>query len=181
MPPPRRQPAPSPVPAPIIEVNGWRIYAHPLFIAQIAALASEVEHLRTRDPIGYREKKKTKLLAAIYKMAFEVIPSDPANHTFLQGSTLGASYRHWHRGRFFDGRYRLFFRYATAERAIVLAWVNDEHTLRTYGSNADAYAVFKRMLDKGNPPDNWGELLREAKGALPRAKKLLTRRPETKR
>ena len=94
---------------------------------------------------------------------------------------MGASYRHWHRGRFFDGRYRLFFRYATAERAIVLAWVNDEHTLRTYGSNADAYAVFKRMLDKGNPPDNWGELLREAKGALPRAKKLLTRRPETKR
>jgi toxin YhaV len=90
--------------------------------------------LRAADPIGYRVKKKTKLLAAILKMAFEVIPNNPADRPFWQGNTLGASYRHWHRGKFFEGRYRLFFRYATREKTIVLPWVNDEESLRTYES-----------------------------------------------
>ena len=31
-------------------------------------------------------------------------------------------------------------------------------TLRTYGGKRDAYAVFKAMLDKGNPPDSWSDL-----------------------
>jgi toxin YhaV len=29
----------------------------------------------------------------------------------------------------------------------VLAWVNDEESLRTYESKTDAYAVFKKMID----------------------------------
>ncbi|MFV1920915.1 type II toxin-antitoxin system YhaV family toxin, partial [Sphingomonas sp. MJ1 (PH-R8)] len=40
--------------------------------------------------------------------------------------------------------------------------VNDATTLRTYGSRTDAYAVFKGMLDKGNPPDDWTALLKAA-------------------
>jgi toxin YhaV len=161
-------------------MNGWSIYAHPLFIDQFEALLDEVEKLRAADQKGYREKKKTKLLAAIVKMAFEVIPNDPADRSFRQGNTLGASYRHWHRAKFIEGRYRLFFRYSTAAKSIVLAWVNDADTLRTYGSKTDAYVVFKGMLDKNRPPDDWEMLLREAKGAAPRAKKLLERRKEAK-
>ncbi len=42
---------------------------------------------------------------------------------------------------------------------IVYAWVNDEDTLRTYGSRTDAYAVFARVLETGNPPDDWDALL----------------------
>jgi toxin YhaV len=42
---------------------------------------------------------------------------------------------------------------------IVFAWVNDAETLRTYGSRNDAYAVFRAMLEDGNPPDSWGQLL----------------------
>ncbi len=125
----RSNPTP-PLPSAVITVNGWSIYAHPLFIDEFEALLQEVERLRAADPIGYREKKKTKLLAAILKMAFDVIPQNPADRAFWQGNTLGASYRAWHRGKFFDGRYRLFFRYATREKAIVLAWVNDEESLR---------------------------------------------------
>ena len=68
-----------------ITVNGWAIYAHPLFIDQLEALAGEVEHLRAADPAGYRQKKKTKLLAAIYKMAFEVIPQTPRTALFFRG------------------------------------------------------------------------------------------------
>ena len=167
-------------PSPVIVANGWSIYAHPLFIDQFEILLREVDQLRTDDPTGYREKKKTKLLAAIFKMSFEVIPQNPADRAFWQGNTLGAAYRHWHRGKFFQGRYRLFFRYSTAGKAIVLAWINDEETLRTYESKTDAYAVFKGMLDRNRPPDDWDALWSEAKGAVSRAKRMLERGRETK-
>ena len=138
----------------LVVINGWKVYAHPLFIDQFEELLHEVERLRAADPVGYREKKKTKLLAAIQKMAFEVIPQNPGHPMFLQGNTLGRPYRHWYRGKFFDGRYRLFFRFSSTAKAIVLAWVNDAETLRTYGSRTDAYAVFKGMLGRNRPPMN---------------------------
>ena len=166
--------------SPIVTVNGWSLYAHPVFIDQFQTLLVAVEELQKNDPNGYRDKKKTKLLAAIFKMAFEVIPHDPANRAFWLGNTLGTEYRHWHRGKFFEGRYRLFFRYSLAAKIIVLAWVNDEDTLRTYGSKSDAYAVFKKMLDKNRPPDGWETLLNEAKGAVPRAKEILERGKKAK-
>jgi toxin YhaV len=56
----------------------------------------------------------------------------------------------------------LFFRYSTSAKIIVFAWVNDETTLRTYGAKSDAYTVFRKMLDKGNPPDDWAALLASA-------------------
>jgi toxin YhaV len=181
MPSHRQRPGrPSPDASPIVVVKGWSLYAHPVFIDQFQTLLEEVEELRKANPDGYRDKKKTKLLAAIFKMALEVIPQDPANRVFWLGNTLGAEYRHWHRGKFFEGRYRLFFRYSLAEKIIVLAWVNDEETLRTYGSKSDAYAVFKKMLDKKRPPDGWESLLHEAKGAIPRAKKILERGKDAK-
>ena len=48
---------------------------------------------------------------------------------------------------------------ATRAKIIIFAWVNDRDSLRTYGSKSDAYAVFKAMLDKGNPPDDWEALV----------------------
>jgi toxin YhaV len=167
-------------PPPIFEVNGWKVFAHPVFVEQFETLLSEVEQLQKADPAGYREKKKTKLLAAVYKMAFEVIPQNPAHPMFLQGNTLGPAYRHWHRGKFFEGRYRLFFRFSSAAKVIVLAWVNDEETLRTYGSRTDAYAVFRSMLGRNRPPDEWKALLKEAEAAAVPSKKLLERRKKTK-
>jgi toxin YhaV len=172
--PSRRRSSPA-VPSPLAVVNGWSIYAHPLFIDQFEALLNAVEKLRAADPTGYRQKKNAKLLAAIVKIAFEVVPNDPANPSFRQGNTLGASYRHWQRAKFFEGRYRLFFRFSTAAKAIVLAWVNDSDSLRTYGSKTDAYAVFKGMIDKNHPPDDWEMLLNEAKRNAPRAKQLTER------
>lgn len=38
--------------------------------------------------------------------------------------------------------------------------MNDEETRRTYGSKTDAYAEFKRMLDKNRPPALGGDLIR---------------------
>ena len=44
----------------------------------------------------------------------------------------------------------------------MLAWVNDEDTKRAYDSSDDAYRVFRKMLERGYPPDHWDQLLAEA-------------------
>ena len=56
-----------------------------------------------------------------------------------------------------------------------MAWVNDDKTLRAYGSKTDAYATFKGMLEDGNPPDNFDALLKEAAAAGKRATKSVER------
>ncbi len=105
-----------------LAVNGWTLFAHPLFLTQVEALLARVEALRDRDPIGYAKKNATKRLAAIAKLVFEVIPQDPARPEYRQGSSLGDDRRHWFRASFFQ-QYRLFFRYHQASRIIVYAWV----------------------------------------------------------
>lgn len=50
-------------------------------------------------------------------------------------------------------------------KIIIFAWVNDQDTLRTYGAKNHAYAVFRDMLDKGNPPNDWEALRNEASRA----------------
>jgi toxin YhaV len=94
---------------------------------------------------------------AIAKLAFEVIPQDPTRSEYRQGNTLGNEYRHWFRAKFFQ-QYRLFFRYHQGSKIIVYGWVNDDNSKRAYDSNTDAYRVFGKMLDSGNPPDNWDAL-----------------------
>jgi toxin YhaV len=104
----------------------------------------------------------TKRLAAIIKLAFEVIPQDPTRPEHRQGVALGDEYKHWFRAKFFQ-QYRLFFRYHRESRIIIYAWVNDENTKRAYESTSDAYRTFPRMLKNGNPPDDWSQLLIQAK------------------
>ena len=58
-------------------INGWRIYAHPLFLSQLKELSNEVESLRQKYPQEYKKKNATKRLAARNKLAFETIPQDP--------------------------------------------------------------------------------------------------------
>jgi toxin YhaV len=144
-----------------LEVNGWKIFVHSLFLDQFEILLQQVEVLRDRDPQNYRHKNATKRLAAISKLIFEIIPEDPTRNEYRQGATLGDEYKHWFRVEFFQ-QYRLFFRYHQESKIIVYAWVNDERSKRAYGSKTDAYLVFKKMLENGIPPDDWAELLAEA-------------------
>ena len=101
--------------------------------------------------------------ASILKLILDVIPADPSAPAFRQGDTLGLNRKHWFRAKFGAGRFRLFFRFSSSAKTILFAWVNDEKTLRTYGSKTDAYRTFKKMLDAGNPPDNWDALAAAAK------------------
>lgn len=134
-------------------INGWCIYGHPLLISQVEELTEQVEHLRQKYPQDYHQKNATKRLAAINKLAFEIIPQDPTRPEYRQGNTLGSGYKHWFRAKFFQ-QYRLFFRYHQQQKIIVYAWVNDEKSKRAYESKTDAYRVFKKMLEDGNPPDD---------------------------
>ena len=152
-------------------VNGWTLFAHPIFLDQLDALTTQVEALKRKDRAGYVKKNATKRLAAIAKLAFEVIPQDPTRPEYRQGNTLGDEHKHWYRAKFFQ-QYRLFFRFHTQARVIVFAWVNDEDTKRAYDSADDAYRVFRRMLDSGRPPNDWGQLLAEARAESQRLGRL---------
>ncbi|MER1940695.1 type II toxin-antitoxin system YhaV family toxin [Castellaniella sp. FW104-16D08] len=143
-------------------IHGWTVFAHPPFLAQLNGLTQQVEALKKRDPAGYIKKNATKRLAAITKLAFDIIPQDPTKPEYRQGRTLGDHYKHWFRAKFFQ-QYRLFFRYHAPSKVIVLARVNDTDTKRAYESEDDAYRVFTKMLDSGHPPDDWDQLLKEAK------------------
>lgn len=153
-------------------VNGWTIFAHPLFLRQVEALIQQVEGLQRKDPGGFTRKNATKRLAAIAKLAFEVIPQDPARPEYRQGNTLGEDYKHWFRAKFFQ-QYRLFFRYHATSKVILYAWVNDEDTKRAYESEDDAYRIFRKMLEGGHPPDDWSRLLVEARAEADRLQKLV--------
>lgn len=145
-----------------MEAHGWRLFQHPLFEAQLRRLGEGVEHLSITEPETYKEHPQTKLLATIHRYITEIIPRDPNAPEFRQGDTLGPDNRHWFRAKFHQ-RYRLFFRFSTKDKVIVYVWVNDEFTLRKAGSKTDVYAVFKSMLDAGDPPRTLDALLRRAK------------------
>ena len=150
-------------PVPLV-IYGWTVFAHPLFLAQIEALAQQVDTFKRKDPTGYKKKNASKRLAAITKLAFDVVPQDPTRPEYRQGGTLGENHKHWLRAKFLQ-QYRLFFRYHASSKVIVYAWVNDEDTKRTYESSEDAYRVFRKMLEAGHPPDDWDQLLAEAQRA----------------
>ena len=129
-----------------------------MFLSQLKELSNKVEGLRQIYPQNYQKKNATKRLAAINKLAFKIIPQDPTRKEYRQGNTLGSEYKHWFRAKFFQ-QYRLFFRYHQQQKIIVYAWVNDEKSKRAYESKTDAYRVFKKMLENGNPLDSWEMLL----------------------
>jgi toxin YhaV len=141
--------------------SGWRLFAHAAFAAAFDALVADVARLRAINPTGYVQHPKTKLLRRIIDLIEVEIPRDPGAAQYALGNTLGPEHRHWRRAKFL-GRFRLFFRYSSADRVIIYVWVNDENTLRKAGGRNDPYTVFRSMLRKGRPPDDWNALLKEA-------------------
>jgi toxin YhaV len=161
-------------------INGWAVYAHPLLLGQTARLRAGVERDRRKSPANYQNKSNAKLLNAIRAITRERVPQDPTDKRYRLGNALGNDHKHWFREKFGNGRFRLFFRFDTAAKIIIYGWMNDETTLRTYGSKSDAYAVFAAMLDTGHPPDDWETLLAEctAPDVVRQAEELLTRRKD---
>lgn len=142
-------------------VNGWTLLFHEAVLDQLTKLADATARARKSDPKTYAANPNVKLFAAVAKLMLEIVPGDPTRPEYRQGNTLGQDYRHWFRVKFL-GRFRLFFRYDSRAKLIVYAWVNDERTLRQSGGRNDPYEVFRRMLDSGNPPNDWASLVKAA-------------------
>lgn len=106
------------MPAPLV-VHDWTIFDHPLFLTQLEALAQQVETLKQKDSVGYAKENATKRLAAITKLAFDLIPQDPTRGKYRQGNTLAVNASTSCVQNFFQ-QYRLFFRHHAARKIIVL-------------------------------------------------------------
>lgn len=145
----------------MIQRNGWNLLFHECLIDQLHKLKAAAVRAQTQDPKGFDSNANVRLFAAISKLIFEVVPSDPNREEYRQGNTMGTAFRHWRRAKI-GRRFRLFFRFDSKSRVIIFAWVNDQNTLRASGSKSDPYAIFKRMLKRGHPPDDWAALLSES-------------------
>ena len=140
--------------------QGWRLYAFEPFAERLAALKDEVARQRAKDPDGYRHHPASVLLASVYNAITEAVPANPDHSDFRVGHALGAGYARWRRvKRGLPARYRLFYRFSTKPvRIIVYAWLNDEASLRKAGAKTDVYAVFRKMLARGEVPSDIAEL-----------------------
>lgn len=150
-----------------MQSHGWSLLFHDCLVEQLQKLKASSDRAEAADPTGFEANANVKLFRALSRLISETVPSDPAREEYRQGNTMGTNYRHWRRAKI-GRRFRLFFRYDSKAKVIVFAWVNDEHTLRSAGSKSDPYAAFHKMLDRGNPPDDWAALLAASRADLGR-------------
>jgi toxin YhaV len=142
----------------VIQRHGWNLLFHECLSEQLQKLHAADRRARQQDPQGFESNVNVQLFAALSKMIFDVVPSNPNRQAYRQSSTMGAAFRHWRRAKV-GRRFRLFFRFDSKTRIIIFTWVNDENTLRSSGSKSDPYAVFQRMLERSLPPDDWAALV----------------------
>ena len=141
--------------------HDWNLLFHDCLCEQLQKLSHAALRAQTQDPQGYESNANVRLFAALSRLIFEIVPSDPNRAEYRQGNTMGPMFRHWRRAKI--GRpFRLFFRFDSKAKIIIFAWVNDENTLRSSGSKNDPYAVFQRMLMRGCPPMGWAALQSES-------------------
>lgn len=137
--------------------HGWTLLFHQCLVEQLQRLNAATQRVAKADPKGFEHNANVKLFRALSRLMLEAVPGDPSRDEYRQGNTMGTAYRHWRRAKL-GRRFRLFFRYDSKVKVIVFAWVNDERTLRSAGGKSDPYAVFQKMLERGNPPDDWAAL-----------------------
>lgn len=138
--------------------HGWILLFHECIVQQLQKLHAAAERAERSDPKRFEHNANVKLFRALSQSIMETVPSDPERDDYRQGNTLGPDHRHWRRAKI-GRRFRLFFRYDSRAKTIVFAWVNDEQTLRSAGSKSDPYKVFGKMLERGDPPDDWDSLV----------------------
>jgi len=144
-----------------VKSGDWTLLFHRCVLDQLERLKAASDKAIASDPKSAPDNANVKLYAALATLILETVPSDPARNEYRQGNTMGPAFRHWRRAKI-GRRFRLFFRYDSRTKVIVYAWVNDENTLRAAGSKNDPYTVFKNMLSRGNPPDDWNALQSES-------------------
>lgn len=148
-----------------MQANGWTLLFHTCLIEQLQKLEVAAARAQANDPANFTSNANVKLFHALSRLILETIPADPGHEQYRQGNTMGPSFRHWRRAKI-GQRFRLFFRYDSAAKVIVYAWVNDAQSLRSSGSKTDPYVVFSKMLARGCPPDDWEALVKDSQKAF---------------
>lgn len=140
----------------------WFLLGHHEFLTQLEKYREANREVKQKIGADSIHTKQAQRLKALTLAVWTKIPSNPSNPELRLGNALGKEHTHWFRDKFFQ-QYRVFFRYSTRSKIIAYGWVNDDETLRAYGSKTDAYLVFKKMLESGKVPNNWDELVAESK------------------
>jgi len=143
-------------------INGWRIIVHQDLDAQISKISTSVVGDLIAGRVTDLRGPRQKFLKALGRAMREVIPARPGAAEHRLGRALGNQPEVWFRVKFLQ-QYRLFYRYDSVQKIILYVWVNDQESLRAYGSKTDAYAVFKKMLASGYPPGSFEELLKQSR------------------
>jgi toxin YhaV len=140
----------------------WFLLGHHEFLTQLEKYREANREVKQKIGADSIHTKQAQRLKALTLAVWTKIPSNPSNPELRLGNALGKEHTHWFRDKFLQ-QYRVFFRYSTRSKIIAYGWVNDDETLRAYGSKTDAYLVFKKMLESGKVPNNWDELVAESK------------------
>lgn len=141
----------------------WNKLWHSIFEERYLELLDQVEAEAKKDPERFYESKIYKFFECVTDCIENRIFVEPRSQEFVLGNTLGKNHRDWRRAKKrMPKRYRLFFKFSSHESVIVLAWFNDQTTLRKAGSRTDVYEVFKKMLSKGTMPSCIDELIQQS-------------------
>jgi toxin YhaV len=146
--------------SPPLHRHGWEIAFQPqLFAMQYNELKAEVKRLKQElDPASFARHPQVRLLAAVMEGIKERIPVDPYASRFALSGPL----RRYGclKGLVLPDRYRLFFRPLEAEgrRLLLILWLGFP---RKHGDRNDCYAVFSRLVRRGELPEDWQSLQRE--------------------
>ena len=81
------------------------------------------------------------------RLVSDTVPADPQDPDYRLTGAL-AKFRRV-KGRGLPRRYRLFFAFSDQARVIIFLFLNDDATLRKQGASSDAFAVFARLVDRG--------------------------------
>lgn len=152
---------------PVFQAQGWKVYFYSEFRERHAAVRASFDALRaevtagTLTPAQFAANRDVKLYEALTKITSDLVPADPQADRFRLGKTLKKIGSNWRRVKHhgLHDRDRLFFRFDSASRSIIFAWLNDENTQRKEGAKTDCYAVFLKMLERKQPPAEFDELL----------------------
>ncbi|MTI12785.1 type II toxin-antitoxin system YhaV family toxin [Sansalvadorimonas verongulae] len=149
----------------VLSQNGWELYALTVFLEQLQQLVTDVETVAKKRPEKLNCHPKYKLLIAVTTAIYEQVPENPQDTKYLLGKTLGPTNKAWRRVKAgLPSRYRLFFQFRSSQpKAIVYAWFNNDKTQRKAGSKTDVYESFKVLMQTGQVPRTWDELIGKAK------------------
>jgi toxin YhaV len=144
-------------------LNGWTILMWPAFDVRWTNLLRTVIRQQTVAGAKPVQSSEATMLRTLVHVIRDRIAADPNAPAHRLRPPLGA----WRRVKLL-GRFRLFYRFSSAHRTVILTWLNDEYTLRKDGANSDPYVVFSNMLRRGEVPDDWAALS-EKSSSMPKA------------